>query len=83
MYKGNEVKKACATMKCQKKKQTKTKACDNCNPFMACSLCNFFTNVKNAIDIKTAVPDIQKISVINDNRLAFHSSECWHPPEFA
>jgi len=50
---------------------------------MACSLCNFFTSVKNAIDIKAAIPDIQQISVINDNRLAFHSSDCWHPPEFA
>jgi hypothetical protein len=50
---------------------------------MACSLCNFFTSVKNAIDIKEAIPDIQKISLINDNRLAFRTADCWHPPESA
>jgi hypothetical protein len=79
----SDAKKGCVSMKCHKKKQNKTKDCENCNPFMACSLCNFFTNVKHTIDIKTAAPDVQKISVINDNRLAARSSDCWHPPEFA
>jgi hypothetical protein len=80
----NEPMKGCHSTKCHKDKEKKaTGRCENCNPFMACSLCNFFTNVRHTIDIKTATAVIQKISLINDNRLVFRSSDCWHPPEFA
>jgi hypothetical protein len=77
----NDTKKECSAMKCDKKKQTKTRSCDNCNPFMACLLCNYFTKAKDLVSIKITVSPVQRISATNDNRLASRSSDCWHPPE--
>jgi hypothetical protein len=72
-------------MSCHKSKQTpdQSKKCnpDQCNPFMACSLGNFFLIERKTIESSVVIARIKKIFPENDNRLAYGLSECWHPPE--
>jgi hypothetical protein len=80
---GAEPASHCAMATCHKEKQEKPKDCTNCNPFMGCSLCNFFIGTNQEIEINTTRNIIQKNSANNDNRVATRSSEFWHPPELA
>lgn len=72
-------------MKCHKQKQQpdKENKCERsgCNPFMACASGNFYNIDKDIIDYLIKGSKIEKITAINDNRLASSLSECWHPPE--
>jgi hypothetical protein len=72
-------------MKCHNKKHPSTKGnkCENngCNPFTACAYGNFYTVSKAVLSFTIIASKREKITPINDNRLASFSSDCWHPPE--
>ena len=55
--------------------------CEHCNPFMACSSCNFF---KPDNHFQLSIPLELPNKNINFLRQTYHSSylaDCWHPPE--
>ena len=56
---------------------------DGCNPFMACSMGNFFLVERIIASPFFSYAAKQKIIAVNDNRLSDKISECWHPPETA
>ena len=76
----------CLTEKCQKgEKKEKPRKCDNngCNPFMACTLGNFFFNEKQFVLSTLGNLPRQKMIVANDNRISGKLSDFWHPPEMS
>jgi hypothetical protein len=54
---------------------------DGCNPFMSCVYGNFFLVTQGHVDLQDLKPAKEKVTPINDNRLATSFSESWHPPE--
>ena len=72
-------------MSSQRSKQTpgQSEKCnpDKCNPFMACSLGNFFLIEKKTVIANLVIAWNKIIFPENDNRLASGLSACWHPPE--
>jgi len=64
------------------KNEKKNLPCDNngCNPFMPCSIGNFYIAVKlHFLSVPIDQSGINNIP-LNDNRTAKSLSECWHPP---
>jgi hypothetical protein len=52
-----------------------------CNPFMACASGNFYIMENGTAESYAVLPSNEKMSTVNDNRLASCLSDCWHPPE--
>lgn len=75
------------TMSCHPKKHSKQAngkcATDSCNPFMACTYCNFYLAEKYGFTFLFIAPEKEKKIAFNDNRLSASFSESWHPPEGA
>jgi len=71
---------SCHPMKQPSKEKGECKG-DACNPFLACSYCNFYLLYNSDfIFIAIAPLNIKKIPV-DDNRLSAGLSESWHPPQ--
>ena len=86
----HEVKKetGCARSKCPKQKPApQQKQCpisEGCNPFVPCpmgSCCYVTENYFTPSGI--IIPNRNKLPLINDNRLQYRLSQCWHPPELS
>ncbi len=73
----------CMKSKCGKNNEQQRKnKCENngCNPFMACALGNFFLSQKPfQLSYSFTIVKQQRF-ILNDNRVARGSSDCWHPP---
>ena len=79
-----EVKSSCSKSKCNKPSDNKEENdCENnrCNPLMSCPTGNFYLFNPAFLSIEPFIVGKQKKVLINDNRIAKHLCECWHPPE--
>jgi hypothetical protein len=65
------------------KDEKKKLPCGNngCNPFMACSIGNFYLIERLSILSTPIVQFANTTFLLNDNRTAESLSECWHPPQ--
>jgi len=82
--KKQEAQSSCCKSKCDKPKEKEDENdCDNnrCNPLMSCPTGNFYLLTSSQISITPFTLSKQKVALINDNRIAKHLAECWHPPE--
>ena len=57
--------------------------CENnrCNPIMSCPTGNFYLFGHAHLSISPFTQSKVKSVLINDNRIAKHIADCWHPPE--
>ena len=79
-------KPSCSPSGCSKSEEAEKPADDECksnrcNPLMSCPTGNFYLSGYSQILINPFVITKKKTVLINDNRIAKHLSECWHPPE--
>ena len=82
--KKQEVQSSCSKSKCDKSEANNDENdCENndCNPLMSCPTGNFYLLGHPHSAIESFLLSKPKMSLINDNRIAKHLAECWHPPE--
>ena len=76
-------KSSCAVRSCEKQDEEKDMECEQnqCNPLLGCPTGNFYIHDYTKLTLSTFRVPKQKMSLIDDNRLAKQQSECFHPPE--
>ena len=77
---------------CKKMKEAKSKTCDNtqdnpsndcnqCNPFMGCSVCGFF-GAENDLNLASPVCEVNKTEIIFiQSYSSSYLSDCFRPPK--
>ena len=78
---------------CKKMKEAKSKNCNNpqsnsaddcnqCNPFMACSVCGF-VGAENNLDLERPVREVSKTEIVFiQSYSSSYLSDCFRPPKY-
>ena len=74
--------RTCGMMaKCGKSKKKEKEDCNTCNPFMPCSIGNFFLLGKSIVVSSPVIYYPDKIIPVDEKVVSDYLAVCWHPPE--